>query len=97
MSQKRKIKSDYLKRRQQQSESAQLEMSSSNNKFKNSIASLKTPISGGGSSKLDISSDSGLDSWKTSLLTDKSSSKREFFPKSWPNLLILSNNYFYSV
>lgn len=81
MSQKKKIKSDYLKRKQ--TESAQLEVSTTN-KFKTSIGSLKTPnISGApeSSSRFDISSDSGLDSWKTSLITDKSS-KREFFPKS---------------
>lgn len=79
MSQKRKIKSDYLKKKQ--SESSQLDMSTTDVKF--SVGSIKTSMSQGANnqSRLNTSCDSGLASWKTSAVTDKTS-KQSFFPKS---------------
>lgn len=77
MSQKRKIKSDYLKKKQ--SESSQLDMSTTDVKF--SVGSIKTSMSQGAQSRLNTSCDSGLASWKTSAVTDKTS-KQSFFPKS---------------
>lgn len=85
MSQKRKIKSDYLKN---QSES-QLEMSTSatapGGEVKFSVASVKTNVSSQGQNPsrtmMNLSSDSGLASWKTSAVTNKTS-KHSFFPKS---------------